>query len=149
MKLSIEKNELQRGLGRIQSIVEKRNTMPILANVLLEAAKKGKEGSLELAATDLEVGIRSSHSAKVGTAGSVTVSAKKIYEIVRELPEEVVNLEASPDAYLSIRCVRADFTLAGNSAEEYPTLPGATPERMLSVQAVVLAQMIEGCINIS
>ena len=83
MKLSIAKNELQRGLTRIQSIVEKRNTMPILANVLLEASKTGS-GTLALAATDLEVGIRSSHPAEVKKAGSVTAAAKKLYEIVRE-----------------------------------------------------------------
>jgi DNA polymerase-3 subunit beta len=88
MKFTIEKSEFQRGLGRIQSIVEKRNTMPILANALLEVSGKGKEGSLELGATDLEVGIRSSHPCEVSKAGSLTVSARKLHEIVRELPEE-------------------------------------------------------------
>jgi DNA polymerase-3 subunit beta len=139
MKISIERGELQRGLARIQSIVEKRNTMPILANVLLEAGAD----ALELAATDLEVGIRSSHPAEVHTRGSVTASAKKLFEIVRELPDEPVHIQVTDDAYLSIRCARADFTLAGNAAEEYPTLPTATPGSMTSVQAVVLGQMIE------
>src|SRR5207249_3885064 len=81
MKFSIEKGEFQRGLGRIQSIVEKRNTMPILANALLEVTGK-KEGSLELAATDLEVGIRSSHPCEVAKPGRLTVSARKLHEIV-------------------------------------------------------------------
>lgn len=139
MKISIPRNELQRGLARIQSIVEKRNTMPILANVLLEAEGTG----LELAATDLEVGIRSSHPAEVSEAGRVTASAKKLYEIVRELPDEPVHIEATPDSYLSIHCARADFTLAGNAADEYPTLPTAAPGNTASVQAVVLSQMIE------
>jgi len=142
MKLTIPKNELQRGLARIQSIVEKRNTMPILANVLLDA-REGKEGVLELAATDLEVGIRSEQPAAVAKAGSVTASAKKLFEIVRELPEEQVSLEASNDAYVSIRCARAEFTLAGNAAAEYPTLPTASPGKTMVVQAVVLRQMIE------
>ncbi len=142
MKLAIPKNELQRGLGRIQTIVEKRNTMPILANVHLEA-KSGKEASLELAATDLEVGIRSSQPANVKKAGAVTVSAKKLYEIVRELPEEEVQIEATTDAYLSIRCARAEFRLAGTSAEEYPALPSFEPKNVTTVQAVVLSQMIE------
>jgi DNA polymerase-3 subunit beta len=143
MKLSIPKSELQRGLGRIQSIVEKRNTMPILANVLLEARSEGDGGILELAATDLEVGIRSSQPADVKTAGSVTASAKKLYEIVKELPDEPVHIEVSPDAYLTIRCARAQFNLAGNSAEEYPTLPSASPGTTVTVQPVVLSQMIE------
>ena len=143
MKLSIPKSELLRGLARIQSIVEKRNTMPILANVLLEARSEGDGGVLELAATDLEVGIRSSQPADVQTPGSVTASAKKLYEIVRELPDEPVHIEVSPDSYLSIRCARAHFNLAGNSAEEYPTLPTASPGKTVTVQPVVLSQMIE------
>jgi DNA polymerase-3 subunit beta len=145
MKFSIAKPELLRGLGRIQAIVEKRNTMPILAHALLTASKgKGKAaGSLELAATDLEVGIRGVHPAVVETPGGVTASAKKLYEIVRELPEEEVHVEVGANAYLSIRCARAEFTLAGSAAEEYPTLPGFSPERMVSVQAAVLGEMIE------
>lgn len=143
MKLSISKSELQKGLARIQSIVEKRNTMPILANVLLEAIMDDTQSVLSLAATDLEVGIRGSHMAEVEEAGSVTVSAKKFYEIVRELPDEPVSLQASENAYLSICCARAEFSLAGSAAEEYPTLPSLSPDKMAIVQAPVLAQMIE------
>ncbi|MCP5043853.1 MAG: DNA polymerase III subunit beta [bacterium] len=145
MKLSINKGELLTGLSRLQSIVEKRNSMPILANVLLEASKgKGKEaGSLQLAATDLEVGIQSCHQAQVKTAGGVTVSAKKLFEIVRELPDEDIHLEATANAYLNIQCARSNFTLAGTSTEEYPTLPSFTPEKTASVQAPVLGLMIE------
>lgn len=142
MKLTIPRSQLHRGLSRIQSIVEKRNTMPILANVLLEATDDDT-GSLELAATDLEVGIRSSHPASVSNPGRVTASAKKLFEIVRELPDEPVHIEVTSDSYLSIHCARASFTLAGNSAEEYPTLPTASPDRMVMFQAVVLSQMIE------
>jgi DNA polymerase-3 subunit beta len=143
MKLSIAKVELQKGLGRIQSIVEKRNTMPILANVLLEARKHGREGTLDLAATDLEVAICGSQPAQVEKAGRVTASAKKLYEIVRELPDEAVRIEATPDSYLTIRCARAEFTLAGASAEEYPTLPSPALDGLVSIQAPVFAQMIE------
>jgi DNA polymerase-3 subunit beta len=143
MKFTIEKSEFQRGLGRIQSIVEKRNTMPILANALLEVSGKGKEGSLELGATDLEVGIRSSHPCEVSKAGSLTVSARKLHEIVRELPEEKVHLEASSNAYLTIRCARAEFTLAGTTAEEYPSISNFAPKELTSVPAAVLADMIE------
>ena len=75
MKLVITKAELIRGIARIQAIVEKRNSMPILANVLLEARGEGEEGELELAATDLEVGIRGLHPANVSKAGALTVSS--------------------------------------------------------------------------
>jgi DNA polymerase-3 subunit beta len=143
MKLSITKNELQRGLTRIQAIVEKRNSMPILANVLLEAKGKGSEASLRLAATDLEVGIQGLHTADVKKEGGLTVSAKKLYEIVRELPDETVRLEATKNSFLTIQCARVNFTLAGTALDEYPTLPSFSPESTVSVQAAVLSSMIE------
>lgn len=144
MKLSINKGELLTGLSRLQGIVEKRNSMPILANVLISATVKGKEPEqLQLAATDLEVGIQSSHDAKVATAGGVTVSAKKLFEIVRELPDEEIHLEATSNSYLNIKCARSNFTLAGTTTEEYPTLPSFTPEKTARVQAAVLSVMIE------
>lgn len=145
MKFSIDKNELQKGLARLQSVVEKRNTMPILANVLLEASKgRGKSGgTLELAATDLEVGVRSRHAAEVTVAGKVTASAKKLFEIIRELPDEALHFDISENAYLGIRCARAEFNLAGNAADEYPTLPGFASKETVTVQAIVLGDMIE------
>ncbi len=139
MKLTIGKIELQRALSRIQAIVDKRTSMPILANVLLEAGS----GKLQLAATDLEVGIRDIHAAQVETPGSLTVSAKKFFEIIRELPEEMVTLEATPNSFLDIRCARSHFTLAGTTADEYPTLPDVKADKTVSLQAVVLSTMIE------
>jgi DNA polymerase-3 subunit beta len=143
MKLSIAKSEFLRGLGRIQSIVEKRNSMPILANTLIEAPEKGKEAKLHLAATDLEVGIRSLHPANVKATGGLTVSAKKLFEIIRELPDESIELEATANSYLEIRCNRSRFTLAGTAAAEYPTLPEFNPDRTVPIPATVLSAMIE------
>ncbi len=142
MKLTIAKGELQRGLTRIQSVVEKRNTMPILANVLLDASNK-KQKRLALAATDLEVGIRGSHPAEIEAGGKTTVSAKKFYEIVRELPDEPVSLEVTANSFMQIRCDRAKFTLAGNAAEEYPTLPDFGAGKTTPVQGIFLSEMIE------
>jgi DNA polymerase-3 subunit beta len=143
MKFTIGKSDLLRGVGRIQSVVEKRNTMPILANVHIDAQKNGKDGRIELAATDLEVGIRSTHDADVKKPGRLTVSAKKLYEILRELPEEPIQLEATPNSFLSLRCARAAFDLAGNAAEEYPALPALLPGETVSVAGLLLGQMIE------
>jgi len=146
MKLSIEKADLQRGLGRLQAIVEKRSSMPILANVLATASGKGDKGKLELAATDLEVGIRGAQTAKITKAGALTVSARKLYDIVRELPDETIQLEATSNNYLDLRCGRSHFTLAGTDAEEYPSLPEFAPERMVRLQAAILSQMIQGTV---
>src|SRR5512145_1400363 len=131
MKLSIDKADLQRGLARLQAIVEKRSSMPILANVLVTASGKGETGRLELAATDLEVGIRGSHPARVAKAGAITVSARKLYDIVRELPDEPIQLDASAQSYVELRCGRARFNLAGAAAEEYPTLPEFSPGHLV------------------
>ena len=146
MKLTVNRHDLQQGLSRIQGVVEKRNTMPILSNVHLEATatrKKGSTPGLLLQATDLEVGLRSQHEAEVERDGGVTVSARKFFEIVRELPDEPVELSTTDAHYLEIRCVRSRFSLAGTAPDEYPTLPSASPGEMATLQASVLSTMIE------
>ena len=143
MKLSIEKNELLKPLSRVQAVIEKRNSMPILANVLLQAKTEDDRQTLQFSATDLEVGIRSLQTVEVEKPGSLTVGAKKFFEIVRELPEEKVLLQSTSNSYLDIRCGRSHFTLAGTAAEEYPALPEFSPERTASLPAEILSGMIE------
>jgi DNA polymerase-3 subunit beta len=143
MKFSIGKNELLRGLARLQSIVEKRNTMPILANVLIEVGTEAKAGALHLAATDLEVSVHSVQAADVVSPGRVTAPAKRLYEILRELPDEPVQIESTAQDYLSLRCARTSFELAGNSAEEYPALPELELIETVTVPGLLLGQMIE------
>src|SRR5437868_9252220 len=89
MELVVGKNQLLRELQLFQGIVERKNTIPILANVLLEA--KGDE--VRMLATDLEVALRSRCKASVTKGGSLTLPAKKLYEIVKELPETDVRIE--------------------------------------------------------
>ena len=143
MKLSISKTELLHGVSRIQSIVEKRNSMPILANTLIEASTAEGEKGLQLSATDLEVGLQTRHAAQVEKAGGLTISAKKLFEIVRELPDDQIELEATANSYLEIRCNRSRFTLAGTAAEEYPTLPEFSPEKTVPVSTALLSAMID------
>ncbi len=140
MQTSISRAELVRGLGRIQSIVEKRNSMPILANTLLTATKPDR---LEIAATDLDLGIRSLQSAEVQKPGALTVSARKLFEIIREFPDETIHLATTANSYLELKCARSRFTLAGTAAEEFPTLPALAPEKMGRIQAALLSSMIE------
>ena len=83
MEFTIDKDTFLRALQKIQGIVEKRNTMPILSNVLIEAYSTG----IFLTATDLEVGMKSSYLTNVAKEGKITVSAKKIYEIIKELSD--------------------------------------------------------------
>lgn len=143
MKLSITKPELSKALARVQGIVEKRNTMPILASVLLEADDSQKAGSLRISATDLEVALTAHHPAQIASPGSISVSARKLFEIVRELPDDTVNLETTVNSYLELRCARSRFVLAATSGEEYPTLPTLNPLRSVRIQAAVLSSMID------
>ncbi len=143
MKLSITKPELSKALSRVQGIAEKRNAMPILASVLFEAETAPAGGSLRISATDLEVALTALHPADVPSPGSVTINARKLFEIVRELTDDTVHLETTPNSYLEIRCARSRFVLAAASAEEYPTLPSLTSLRSVRVQAAVLSSMID------
>jgi DNA polymerase-3 subunit beta len=111
-----------------------------LANALLTATKAGH---LEVTATDLDIGIRGIHPARVEQPGALTVSARKIFEITRELPDEDVRLTASEQSYLELRCARSRFNLAGTAAEEFPSLPELAPKVMGRLQAAVLSSMIE------
>jgi DNA polymerase-3 subunit beta len=139
MKLKIEREELLRGLGRIQSIVERRGTLPILANALIRADQNG----ITLAATDLEVGITSTHAAEVSTPGAATLGAKKLYEIVRELDDPEVSIELEDGSRVRIDSGQARFSLLSITPEEYPTLPSAEGVTFVSIEAPLVAEMID------
>ena len=90
MELSVRKSDLLRELQLFQGIVDRKNTIPILANVLIEA---NGDGDVQLLATDLEVGLRSRCAASIVKGGSLTIPAKKLYEIVRALPETDIRIQ--------------------------------------------------------
>ncbi|MGH9390420.1 MAG: DNA polymerase III subunit beta, partial [Vicinamibacteria bacterium] len=142
MKLSIAKSELQRGLARLQAIVEKRNTMPILANVLLSASKSPKPGFLEIAATDLEVGIRGIHPADVEAAGAITASAKKLYEIIREIEDPQVVVQTEDETRVRVESGASRFTLLAISPAEYPTIASGDGVAFVEIEAPLLSTMI-------
>ena len=139
MFFTIEKEIFLKALARVQGIVEKRNTIPILANVLIEA----KDGNIVLTATDLEVGMRASYPATVKTPGKVTVAAKKIFEVIRELPEKEITFQAKDNSWIEIRCGKALFNIVGLSPEEFPYFPQAEDEPSMEVDASILKDMVE------
>ncbi len=118
MELVVRKNDLLRELQLFQGIVERKNTIPILANVLIEA-----EGNrVRMAATDLEVGLRSQCEASVGKAGSLTLPAKKLYEIVKALPETDVRIEEDRNG-VKVAADRFDSRMQTMARDDFPTLP--------------------------
>ncbi len=139
MNFAIEKEFFLKGLARIQGIVERRNTIPVLANVLIET----HEGEICLTATDLEVGMRSFYPAKIKESGRITVSAKKLYEIVRELPEGELSFKAKENCWIEIRSGKAIFNIVGLSPEEFPHFPDTAQQGFISLPPETLREMID------
>lgn len=139
MKLSVEKKDLLNVIARAQNIVEKRNTMPILVNVLLEA--KGE--SLRGFATDLEVSLTDEIPASLKNPGRVAVNAKSLFEIIKELPEGKIDLERKDNNWLKITQNRAVFNIVGISPEEYPVFPTFSTQEFVRMDSAVLSEMIE------
>src|SRR5579862_8816085 len=134
MELVVRKNDLLRELQLFQGIVERKNTIPILANVLMEA--KGTE--VRLLATDLEVGLRSRCDAQVSKSGALTLPAKKFYEIIKSLPETDIRI-AEDKGGVKVAADKFDSRMQTLPREDFPTLPeasaageGTTPRATLS-----------------
>jgi DNA polymerase-3 subunit beta len=137
MELVVRKNELLRELQLFQGIVERKNTIPILANVLMEA--KGEE--VRMLATDLEVALRSRCQASVAKGGSLTLPAKKLYEIVKALPETDVRIEEDKNG-VKVAADRFDSRMQTLPREDFPTLPEATGKERASLPRTALREMV-------
>lgn len=138
MEFSASKEELARELGLIQGIVERKNTIPILANVLIEADGRG----VELAATDLDVGLRCRLSADVRKPGALTLSAKKLYEIVRAVTDGTVELKELENSWASITSGRAFFKMVGLGKSEFPSLAEPPESGFTAIPGSLLAELI-------
>lgn len=139
MEFTIEKDAFVKALQKIQGIVERRSTMPILSNVLIEA----EDDTLSLTATDLEVGMKSRFQAKVHENGKITISAKKLYEIIRELPDEQIRFSTRDNDWIDIICGKAKFNIVGLSPDEFPSFPKIDEKDFISLDSTILARMIE------
>jgi DNA polymerase-3 subunit beta len=141
MKVTVERAELLKSLGHVHRVVERRNTIPILANVLVRAEKS----ALNLKATDLDLEVIESIAAEVAPGGSTTVPAHMFYEIVRKLPEgSQVVLEASGDrAVLAIRAGRSRFTLQTLPESDFPDLAAGDMTHKFKLAAADLKKLID------
>ncbi|MBV8790968.1 MAG: DNA polymerase III subunit beta [Pseudolabrys sp.] len=141
MKVTVERAQLLKSLGHVHRVVERRNTIPILANVLIKAEKS----KLSLKATDLDLEVIDAIAADVTPAGSTTVPAHMFYEIVRKLPEGTqVVIEGSGDrAVLSIRAGRSRFTLQTLPESDFPDLAAGEMTHKFSLAAADLKRLID------
>lgn len=144
MELRIPVAELSRALSMMQGIVQRKNTMPILANVLLEVRTSGEgEGRLTLSATDLDVAMRTERPCEALQTGSVTVPARALSDMVRVLPGPDVTLKRLSNHHVEVKSGRTKAKLMGLSADEYPSLPSYDDVAFVSVDAKVFSGMVD------
>ena len=137
MEFTVSKSDLVKELSLAQGVVEKKTTIPILSNMLIEASGE----AIELTATDLEIGLRSSCPAKVATPGSVTVPAKKLLDYVRLLDEGTVAMRLLENFWVQIKAKRSVTRMVGMSRENFPALP-PLPSALTSIPAGTLLDLI-------
>jgi DNA polymerase-3 subunit beta len=137
MELVVRKTDLLRELQLFQGIVERKNTIPILANVLIEA----DGDKVKLLATDLEVGLRSTCAAAVAKSGSLTLPAKKLYEIIKALPETDIRIQEDKNG-VKVAADRFDSRMQTLPREDFPTLPDGTGVYSASLPRDVLKHMV-------
>lgn len=160
MECLVEKDDLLRCLYLVQGVVEKRSSLPILAHVLIESTGEqtdAEDNALSLGATDLEIGIRQNCRANVKKAGSITTDARKLYEIVRELPSTggsasdptVIALRSAGSGWIEVSSGKSRFRMASLDPKEFPAITpaqeaaeGTTPTTA-SFSSEVLREMIE------
>ena len=140
MEFSVQRVDLLKELTLSQGVVERKTTIPILSNVLLEASDE----NLRMTATDLELGIRSSCPAKVKKAGSTTAPAKKLFDYVRQLEEPEIRfktVESATGGALQLACGRSHVKMAGMPRDNFPVLPDY-PGKLAVFPPAIFAQMI-------
>jgi len=138
MKIKIERKELLTGIQRVQGVVEKRNTMPILSHILMEAQRE----KIALFATDLEIGIQGTYPAEILEPGRLTFSARKLYEIIREFPEGKVEITGEENNWVVIQSGKSHFRIVGLPPEEFPTPPASDAETKIPIDAPAISDLI-------
>ena len=140
MELTVRKTDLLRELQLFQGIVERKNTIPILANILVEA--EDRADSVRLAATDLEVCLRSRCASTITKGGSITLPAKKLFEIVRALPDTEVKITQSAAGTVNVAAERFNSRMQTLKRDDFPTLPHSTGEGTETLPGQTLREMI-------
>lgn len=140
MKFTVPKENILEELQLLQGIVEKRNTMPILANILVQAGPD----EVELTGTDLEVGLRTHFAAAIEEPGAITVAGKKLFEIVKSLPDgQPVTFREGKGSMMEITSGESEFSIVCLPKDEYPQVPEAKFEKKISLPVETFQAMID------
>ncbi|HRR56965.1 MAG TPA: DNA polymerase III subunit beta [Acidobacteriota bacterium] len=140
MDLSVSRSRILRELQFVQGVVERKTTVPVLANALLET----KGNQLTVTASDLDVTLRCSCAADIRVAGALSVPARKLFDIIRLLPESDVHMKALSSDWMQITCSRARFKIPSLPKESFPVIPAVTGDG-LNLPADALRRMIPRC----
>jgi DNA polymerase III subunit beta len=138
MKFTITREKLHEGLGAVAASVPTKTTLPVLANILVEATKDG----LSLSGTDLDISVSTTIPASVDQEGATTLPARKLVEIVKELPNAAIRVTSSGEQRVQIECGRSKFKLLGLAREEFPAFPSVKFEGGWKVAARELQKLI-------
>lgn len=139
MDLFIDRDVLGRGLARVQGIIERRSTHPLLSHVLLHA----REGGLRMTATDTEVAYIGDLAANVTAPGQIAVDAANLFQVVRALPDATVHLQLHANKRLEVKSGRSQFKLPGFAAEEYPALPAFDARGHAKIAEAELRRLVD------
>ena len=140
MKVTIERETLLKSLNHVQGVVERRNTIPVLSNILISASGD----SVNFTATDLDISIVESSPAIVDQEGRITAPAHLLYDIVRKLPDGTqISIEQIEDTRIDVRSGRSQFTLQALSADDFPNLSSGEMSHNFTLQVPTLKRMIE------
>lgn len=139
MKIVCSQLDLLKGVQNVQALISNRISLPILANILLETQKD----RLKLAATDLEVGIKTEIPTEILKEGSITVPAKMLFDIVRELPNQDVQLETTTENRVILTCGKIVFKIMGLPKDEFPVIPDFKDENSFEIPSLLLKNMIQ------
>jgi DNA polymerase-3 subunit beta len=121
MQFIVSKQNLQKELGFVQGVVEKKNTIPVLSNILIESVG---ESTIRITGTDLDVTIRCDMDAEeISTPGSICVQARKLFEIARLLPDAPVSFKKEDNEWVTVKCDKARFKMVGVAKEAFPEVP--------------------------
>jgi DNA polymerase-3 subunit beta len=138
MRFTIAREKLQEALASVAAVVPTKTTLPVLANILVEA----RDGSVRLSGTDLDVAVSVSVPAEVESNGAATVPAKRLSEIVRELAPAPVQMAALSEQRVTLKCGKTEFKLLGMPRDEFPALPPVDYGAGWRVKAATLHELI-------
>lgn len=138
MEVRIDKDTFLNGVQKVQGIVEVKGAMPILSHLLLTTEKE----RIGIQATDLEIGAKGYYSANVVAKGQVTLNAKKLFDILRELPSEEVHLTREDNHWVTLKCGKSKFRLPGMPSQDFPPFPEFSQDSLLEFSSKLLKEMI-------